>query len=57
MKTVLMYIAVVVMVCVGLAGCGSRTIDARLAQVNDLANAGEADVNSTNKCNEIIGLR
>ena len=42
MKLVLRYIAVV-MVCVGLAGCGSRTVDARLAQVNDLANAGEAD--------------
>ena len=42
MNNILQYIAVV-MACVGLAGCGSRTVDARLAQVNDLANAGEAD--------------
>ena len=43
MKRVLWYIAVVAMVCVGLAGCGPRKVDARLVQVNDLANAGEAD--------------
>ena len=44
MTRILRYIAVVATVCVGLAGCGgSHNIDARLAQVNDLANAGEAD--------------
>ena len=44
MKIGVWYIAVVATVCVGLAGCGgSHNIDARLAQVNDLANAGEAD--------------
>ena len=44
MTRILRYIAVVATVCVGLAGCGgSHDIDARLALVNDLANAGEAD--------------
>ena len=44
MTRILRYIAVVATVCVGLAGCGgSHKVDARLAQVNDLANAGEAD--------------
>ncbi len=44
MKGLLWYIAVVMMtVCVGLAGCGPRKVDARLAQVNELANAGETD--------------
>ena len=43
MKRILLYIAVMVIACVGLAGCDSRTVDARLLQVNDLANTGKAD--------------
>ena len=31
-----MYIAVGLLACVGLAGCGSRTIDARLALADSL---------------------
>ena len=43
MKRILLYIAVMLIACVGLAGCDSRTVDARLLQVNDLANTGKAD--------------